>query len=112
MKTLTKHFSFARFEPAGFTKNSEIQIATSITDYIFRYLSQRFLENGELSNFGMGESANGKSRKNETETKALPGKTEEPIVYADSVCKNCGGIMVQTGSCKTCMQCGTSNGGC
>ena len=32
-----------RFEPSGFTKNSEIPYAKSITDYIFRWLASKFL---------------------------------------------------------------------
>ena len=36
-------FGHVRFEPAGFTNNPQIPIAKSITDYIFRYLSLKFL---------------------------------------------------------------------
>src|SRR5262249_43158502 len=32
-----------RFEPAGFTRNPDIPIAKSITDYIFRWLGMEFL---------------------------------------------------------------------
>ena len=31
---------------------------------------------------------------------------------AGTVCRNCGGMMVRTGTCMTCFQCGTSSGGC
>ena len=41
---LSRKFSHVRFEPAGFTTNQQIPIAKSITDYIFRYLSLKFLE--------------------------------------------------------------------
>ncbi|HEX9951736.1 MAG TPA: vitamin B12-dependent ribonucleotide reductase [Rubricoccaceae bacterium] len=41
---LARKFSHVRFEPAGFTTNRQIPIAKSITDYIFRYLSLKFLE--------------------------------------------------------------------
>ena len=40
---LVQKFSHVRFEPAGFTNNSQIPIAKSITDYIFRYLSIKFI---------------------------------------------------------------------
>src|SRR5690606_33441577 len=40
---LVQKFSHVRFEPAGFTNNRQIPIAKSITDYIFRYLSLKFL---------------------------------------------------------------------
>ena len=40
---LVQKFSHVRFEPAGFTNNQQIPIAKSITDYIFRYLSLKYL---------------------------------------------------------------------
>ncbi len=43
LQTLVDKFSHTRFEPSGFTKNSEIPIAKSITDYIFRWLASKFL---------------------------------------------------------------------
>jgi ribonucleoside-diphosphate reductase alpha chain len=36
-------FAHSRFEPAGFTKNPDIPIAKSITDYIFRWLGIEFV---------------------------------------------------------------------
>src|SRR5215470_17175236 len=36
-------FTHTRFEPSGFTGNPEIPIASSIMDYIFRWLRLRFL---------------------------------------------------------------------
>jgi ribonucleoside-diphosphate reductase alpha chain len=42
-------FSHMRFEPSGFTNNRQIPIAKSIMDYIFRYLSVKFIgQNGEM----------------------------------------------------------------
>jgi ribonucleoside-diphosphate reductase alpha chain len=43
LQTLVDKFSHTRFEPSGFTKNPEIPIAKSITDYIFRWLASKFL---------------------------------------------------------------------
>ncbi len=36
-------FAHSRFEPAGFTKNPDIPIAKSVTDYIFRWLGIEFI---------------------------------------------------------------------
>ena len=36
-------FAHSRFEPSGFTKNPDIPIAKSITDYIFRWLGIQFV---------------------------------------------------------------------
>ncbi|MEM0961419.1 MAG: vitamin B12-dependent ribonucleotide reductase [Bacteroidota bacterium] len=44
---LVSKFGHVRFEPAGFTNNPQIPIAKSITDYIFRYLSLKFLGGGD-----------------------------------------------------------------
>ncbi len=43
LEDLCAKFSHMRFEPAGFTNNREIPMAKSIMDYIFRYLSLKFL---------------------------------------------------------------------
>ncbi|MDA0683832.1 MAG: vitamin B12-dependent ribonucleotide reductase [Bacteroidetes bacterium] len=43
LEDLCNKFSHMRFEPNGFTNNRQIPIAKSIMDYIFRYLSLRFL---------------------------------------------------------------------
>ncbi|MEM9663529.1 MAG: vitamin B12-dependent ribonucleotide reductase [Bacteroidota bacterium] len=43
LEDLCQKFSHMRFEPSGFTNNKQIPIAKSITDYIFRYLSLKFL---------------------------------------------------------------------
>ena len=43
LEDLCNKFSHTRFEPSGFTNNRQIPIAKSIMDYIFRYLSLKFL---------------------------------------------------------------------
>ncbi|MDE2731607.1 MAG: vitamin B12-dependent ribonucleotide reductase [Bacteroidota bacterium] len=43
LEDLCHKFAHMRFEPAGFTNNRRIPQASSVMDYIFRYLSQKFL---------------------------------------------------------------------
>jgi ribonucleoside-diphosphate reductase alpha chain len=43
---LIEKFKGTRFEPSGFTGNQEIPIATSIMDYLFRWLALRFPQPG------------------------------------------------------------------
>src|SRR5262249_37517220 len=43
LKLVCDKFSHLRFEPSGFTGNSEIPIAKSIMDYTFRWLEVRFV---------------------------------------------------------------------
>ena len=43
IETLLKKFAHQRFEPSGFTKNPEIRNASSIIDYVFRWLALQFI---------------------------------------------------------------------
>jgi len=43
LEALVKKFAHQRFEPSGFTKNPEIRNASSITDYVFRWLAFQFI---------------------------------------------------------------------
>lgn len=116
LKLLARKFAYGRYEPAGFTENPAIQAATSITDYIFRYLAQRFLSASDCEEMGIKALP-----KEVNAAKALPQEkqsvhamlaSERGVVYADSVCRECGGMLIQTGTCKTCLQCGSTTGGC
>ena len=44
LESLVKKFAYQRFEPSGFTKSPHIRHATSITDYVFRWLACEFIE--------------------------------------------------------------------
>ena len=129
LKDLARKFIYTRFEPAGFTENPSIRIATSIVDYIFRYLAIRFLNNDDLAEFGMVHFLEGeKAPENVAEVSDIktavaaavtanngfeePKKKPNASVIADTVCRKCGGMMVRTGTCLTCLQCGDSSGGC
>ena len=43
LEVFVNKFAHSRFEPAGFTKNPDIPIAKSVTDYLFRWLGMEFL---------------------------------------------------------------------
>ncbi len=43
LEVFVNKFAHSRFEPAGFTKNSDIPIAKSVADYIFRWLGMEFI---------------------------------------------------------------------
>ena len=43
LEALVKKFAHQRFEPSGFTKNPDIRNASSITDYVFRWLAIQFV---------------------------------------------------------------------
>lgn len=121
LKVLARKFIHSRFEPAGFTENPDIRVATSILDYIFRYLALRFLPVEDLAEFGMHPAtsvpvdtahelaAHSVVAETKTATEAI---AEKKVMVADTVCRKCGGMMVRTGTCQTCLSCGTSSGGC
>ncbi|MFH1162350.1 MAG: vitamin B12-dependent ribonucleotide reductase [Candidatus Jorgensenbacteria bacterium] len=131
-KELAHKFVYSRFEPAGFTENPHIRIATSILDYIFRYLAIRFLSAEDLSEFGMtavlqegakpvehriGEPVKTVIASVAPEDSAVPVPVAPKLngngtVTGETVCRKCGGMMVRTGTCLTCLQCGESSGGC
>lgn len=67
LEVLVKKFSHQRFEPSGFTKNPEIRQASSIIDYVFRWLGMQFIP-------GYREAHLPQDRQREF---AIPGLAEE-----------------------------------
>jgi ribonucleoside-diphosphate reductase alpha chain len=53
LRDLVNKFAHVRFEPSGFTGNSEIPIAKSSVDYIFRWLGSRFLVGDDRAALGL-----------------------------------------------------------
>ena len=43
LEALVEKFSHQRFEPSGFTKNRDLPSASSLTDYIFRWMGFQFI---------------------------------------------------------------------
>jgi ribonucleoside-diphosphate reductase alpha chain len=67
LEALARKFAHQRFEPSGFTKNPEIRNASSITDYVFRWMAVNF-----VPGFREANSPN----RNQPEL-AIPGLLEE-----------------------------------
>ncbi|HEY5234297.1 MAG TPA: vitamin B12-dependent ribonucleotide reductase [Verrucomicrobiae bacterium] len=67
LDALVRKFAHQRFEPSGFTKNPEIRNASSITDYVFRWLALQFIP---------GYRENVAGTRNQPEL-AMPGLLEE-----------------------------------
>jgi ribonucleoside-diphosphate reductase alpha chain len=53
LKDVVNKFAHVRFEPSGFTGNSEIPIAKSIVDYVFRWVGSRFLDADDKASLGL-----------------------------------------------------------
>ena len=125
LQTLVDKFSHTRFEPWGFTKNAEIPIAKSITDYLFRWLASKFLSREDKIAAGvvLREDLAGDMP---TAMPLLGGGRLETVAHAVSglemqkptfllqldapSCHDCGSIMVRNGSCYKCLNCGSTSG--
>jgi ribonucleoside-diphosphate reductase alpha chain len=100
LEKFVRKFKGSRFEPAGFTVDSDVVIATSIVDYIAQWLELRFLD--------------GDSEDEEEYVAPVPsadGAGERNIQTDGNICPSCGGLTVPTGTCRACPNCGWG-GGC
>jgi ribonucleoside-diphosphate reductase alpha chain len=50
VESLVRKFEHVRFEPSGMTRNSEIPIAKSLVDYIFRWMAMEFVPGYRAAN--------------------------------------------------------------
>lgn len=110
LKVLVEKFSHTRFEPSGFTKNSDIPIASSVCDYIFRWLGIRFLTGKDLPEWleerqsDLFDQSLQKKSAQLHDSKTFEGQQDAPP------CHGCGNIMVRSGACFRCFNCGSTSG--
>jgi ribonucleoside-diphosphate reductase alpha chain len=133
LKALVDKFSHTRFEPSGFTGNKQIPIAKSITDYVFRYLGNRYLESEEttpvevsdetgtatpllslpVQNEGVGPDA--ASATPPQAAGAIAGGSGDATTSASAASVNLVGSFVNQADAPSCMDCGSimvRNGAC
>jgi len=127
LPVLVTKFSHSRYEPQGITNNPTIRFAKSITDYIFRWLGQKFLRPEEIPAADKGGDT-AVIEKAEAKAAAAP-KAEPPkaapasmtamekrerqvfINQADAPpCPECGTIMTRYAACYRCDNCGSTSG--
>ena len=109
LKVLVNKFAHTRFEPSGFTKNSQIPIAKSLSDYIFRWLASKFLTKEEQAEVGVlvnnpPTDSDDQTQEEEDKSFAFAAQEDAPP------CPECGSIMVRNGSCYKCLNCGATSG--
>ena len=136
METLVRKFSHSRFEPSGWTRNPQMGYASSILDYVFRWMGMRYLES-ERSDVAAGqaplplqgsepdEERSVAGARDSVDDAAVPGfLTNLPMAAASSaaavgefhnqldapLCHSCGHVMVRNGSCYRCFNCGETSG--
>jgi ribonucleoside-diphosphate reductase alpha chain len=125
LQVLVDKFSHARFEPSGMTKNPEVRFAKSIVDYIFRWMATKFLSPEAQFNAGvnMKEPSEAKAEAPAPSitvtAPAVESEVKRPTKSAFAAmqnqedappCSMCGSIMVRSGSCYKCQNCGTTSG--
>jgi ribonucleoside-diphosphate reductase alpha chain len=123
LQALVSKFCHVRFEPSGFTKNPDIPMAKSLTDYLFRFLGSRFLNPEAKKEIGIIEREEGPSvepteRTASTKLAAVSGNKAPAAPatlgfspQADApTCPDCGSIMIRNGACYKCWNCGATSG--
>jgi ribonucleoside-diphosphate reductase alpha chain len=127
LRVLVDKFSHMRFEPSGFTKNPDIPMAKSIMDYIFRWLATKFLDGDAQQEVGIvkQESEETPTKESPASKKVIPIASQAPrggapVTSISSItglyqqdappCPDCGAIMIRSGACYKCMNCGAVSG--
>ena len=130
LQALVDKFSHVRFEPSGMTKNPDVRFAKSIVDYIFRWMASKFLSpeaqyragvNNRDEALEVAEAAAVPAPKVAATTTATVSPTgvivPNPSPFAAiqnqedaPPCSTCGSIMVRSGACYKCSNCGTTSG--
>jgi ribonucleoside-diphosphate reductase alpha chain len=126
LQDLVDKFSHVRFEPSGMTKNPDVRFAKSIVDYIFRWMATKFLSTDAQFRAGVNvredyvsspeqlpldvAAAAGASATAVTASKSLSSFASMQNQEDAPPCSTCGSIMVRSGSCYKCANCGTTSG--
>jgi ribonucleoside-diphosphate reductase alpha chain len=125
LQALVDKFSHVRFEPSGMTRNPEIRFAKSIVDYIFRWLASKFLS--AEAQFHAGVNGRELDEHHGDQAAAdVPAAAVAPAVSAPlgspaplstiqnqedaPPCSTCGSIMIRSGACYKCVNCGNTSG--
>nr|MBA3271884.1 vitamin B12-dependent ribonucleotide reductase [Acidobacteriota bacterium] len=134
LQALVDKFSHVRFEPSGMTKNADVRFAKSIVDYIFRWMASKFLSPEAQYVAGVNNRDDVTASPSALGTgngHAVPAKAAVPALPLPKVstpgpkptqfaaiqnqedappCTTCGSIMVRSGACYKCGNCGTTSG--
>jgi ribonucleoside-diphosphate reductase alpha chain len=126
LQDLVDKFSHVRFEPSGMTKNPDVRFAKSIVDYIFRWMASKFLSTDAQYRAGVNnrEGLVTSPEQLPLDVAAAAGASATAVIATKSIssfaamqnqedappCSTCGSIMVRSGSCYKCSNCGTTSG--
>ncbi|UCF81057.1 MAG: vitamin B12-dependent ribonucleotide reductase [Acidobacteriota bacterium] len=104
LEMLVNKFKNTRFEPSGITTNPDIPMATSVIDYIFKWLEKCFVPQEE-DKVVEHPKATEQMREQYQKLGFEPQSDAPP-------CTECGGLMVRKGPCYFCLNCLHQTGGC
>ncbi len=117
LQVLADKFVHTRFEPSGFTNNKDVPIAKSVADYIFRWLELKFLKPAESQAVDAEVAALPAPAKDKGPvelTQRLKAASVERATFLNQAdappCHSCGSIMVRSGACYKCVNCGATSG--
>ena len=127
LQDLVDKFSHVRFEPSGMTKNPDVRFAKSIVDYIFRWLAAKFLSQEAQYRAGVNNREETTTPQQlllnvsgmvapapaEGTAAAKPAASKFAAIQNQEdapPCSTCGSIMVRSGACYKCSNCGTTSG--
>jgi len=102
IETLLSKYEHTRFEPAGYTDNPSIRYATSILDYISKWIKLSYSK--DKVNLQSAAISVGDSITTISEAEIKKDSFDGPP------CSNCGGITQKSGTCYYCQTCGSSTG--
>lgn len=116
LKALVDKLTNTRFEPSGFTPNPQIRHASSVLDYVARWLGGKFISSDYLKPGTPSSEREKLTRRGGTSTddqgKAQPAAPANPSASTGDApsCTTCGMLMVLNGSCYKCMNCDRTSG--
>jgi ribonucleoside-diphosphate reductase alpha chain len=121
IETIVGQLRHMRFQPMGFTGDSDIQNVSSISDFIGQWFERKFLNGGVHAMKLPFEETQITTPKAENESTIKPevsSKTDKPITifseelgFSGEMCPECGSSsMVQNGKCHKCVNCGATTG--
>jgi ribonucleoside-diphosphate reductase alpha chain len=139
LQALVDKLSHTRFDPQGFTKNPEVPIAKSLMDYIFRWMASRFMPQEDRDRLGIirrddadaptpaalaipAPTGTASATAGVSGFAAVRAMTAVPTTPPENAlgafvnqgdapsCSECGSLMVRSGACYKCHNCGATSG--